>query len=66
MLGGLNKGYYTSSIEGQIHFGMPRGAKMSLAFHSNFELPPSMHHKWKDALISMKNYKRPTSKKVSH
>ena len=43
-------------IEGQTHFGMPRGTKMSLtlnellkvALHTIQTLPPSMHHKWKE------------------
>ena len=31
--GGLNKEHYILVMEGQTHFGMPRGAKMSLALH---------------------------------
>jgi hypothetical protein len=36
-------------MEGQTHFGMPRGAKMSLALHELIykppHLPPRMHQK---------------------
>ena len=43
-------------IEGQTHFGMSRGAMMSLAInepkyvalHSNSNTTPSMHHEWKE------------------
>jgi hypothetical protein len=44
-------------MKGQTHFGMPRGAKMSLALNktkigcSSFKfkhLPPRMHHKWQE------------------
>ena len=43
-------------IEGQNHFGMPRGPKMSLALNELKNrllstqiqaLPPRMHHKWR-------------------
>jgi hypothetical protein len=53
-------------IEGQTHFGIPRGAKMSLALNTPTEISCSyiliMHHKWQeisDILCrqTMKNYR---------
>lgn len=48
---------YFGSFEGETHFGMPGGAKMSLTLNAlNWSLiqiqtqSPSMHHRWKEII----------------